>query len=45
MGMFDIVIEKPAEVSEDDASAGFFMTISNTPIAFLAEVSRGDGCA
>jgi hypothetical protein len=26
MGVFDIVMEKPAE-------AGFFMTISNTPIA------------
>jgi hypothetical protein len=39
MGVFDIVMEKPAEVSRGDGcaprltSAGFSMTISNTPIA------------
>jgi hypothetical protein len=32
MDVFDIVIEKPAEVSQGDGS-GFSMTISNIPIA------------
>jgi hypothetical protein len=39
MGVFDIVMEKPAEVSQGEGSsprltsAGFSMNISNTPIA------------
>jgi hypothetical protein len=37
MGVFDMFMEKPAEVQTHSplrlTSAGFFMTISNTPIA------------
>jgi hypothetical protein len=41
MGVFDIVMEKPAEVSRSDGltSAGCSMTMSNTPIA-LTDFSR-----